>query len=329
MNVKRRILSAVFAAAATLAAVTFTPSARAAIVERVVAVVGDRPILLSELRHRGRPFLFRILVTTPNATQQAAAETEMMRDLLNRMIDDRLEEQAADKARIVVTAEEIDNAIRNVAAQARVRPSDLIGEAKRQGLSEQDYRDEIRRQLLEGKLVQLRVRGRVRVTEQDARAAYSHWVKDMTDQNPVEMRILALRLGAGTTDEQIKARETLAQDIVMKVRAGEDFCKMVTTYSDDNRTKQNCGSSGAQPMANLLAPLQDYAHTLKEGEVGDPLRIGQDAILVVQMAQRPKNPPYEQIKDQMTERAFGEAMERQRKLWLDELRRGVFLEVRY
>ncbi len=326
---KRRLLSLLLGSAMSLAAVTFTPNARGGIVEKVVAVVGERPILLSELRHRARPFLFRILVSTPNAAQQTAAESEMMRDLLNRMIDDRLEEQAADKARLVVTAEEIDNAIKNVAAQARVRPSDLVGEAKRQGLTEQDYRDEIRRQLLEGKLVQLRVRGRVRVTEQDARAAYTHWVKDMQEQNPVELRILALRIGAGAPDEQIKAREALAQDIVMKVRAGEDYCKMVSAFSDDNRTKPNCGSAGAQPMANLLAPLQDYARTLKEGEVGDPLRIGQDAILVVQMGPHTQIPPYEQIKDQMTERAFSEAMERQRKLWLDELRRGVFLEVRY
>ena len=219
----KRLLSGIVAAALSLAALTSATIAgervaEASIVERVVAVIGDRPILLSDLRHRARPFLFRILVSTPNPAQQAAAETEMMRDLLNRMIDDRLEESAADKARIVVTAEEIDNAIRNVAGQAHVRPSDLIGEAKRQGLSEQDYRDEIRRQLLEGKLVQLRVRGRVRVTEQDARAAYGRWVKDMQEQNPIELRILALRLGAGATDDVIKARETLAQDIVTRAR---------------------------------------------------------------------------------------------------------------
>src|SRR5580704_16895146 len=169
-----------------LAGVFWPRPAGAVVVERVVAVVGDRPILLSELRHRARPFLFRIAMSTPNATQQVAAESEMMRDLLNRIIDDRLEESAADKARIVITSDEIDNAVRNVATQAHVKPSELIAEAKHQGLTVQDYRDEIRRQLLEGKLVQLRVRGRVRVTEQDARAAYGHVAKEMVDQNPVE-----------------------------------------------------------------------------------------------------------------------------------------------
>ena len=98
----------------------------------------------------------------------------MFRELLNRMIDDRLEEQAADKAHIAVTPEEVDAAIKNIAQNGRIAVKDLIYEARREGLSEQDYRDEIRRQVLEGKLVQLRVRGRVRVTEEDARAAYTH-----------------------------------------------------------------------------------------------------------------------------------------------------------
>src|SRR5215467_564205 len=77
-------------------------SADAVIVERVVAIVGDRPIFLSELRHRARPNLLRIVASGQNPGFQAAAETETFKAILNRMIDDRLEEQAADKARISV-----------------------------------------------------------------------------------------------------------------------------------------------------------------------------------------------------------------------------------
>jgi peptidyl-prolyl cis-trans isomerase SurA len=328
--VKRRFLTGLLSAAIALSAITFTPNAHGTIIERVVAVVGDRPILLSELRHRARPFLFRILLTTPGAAQQASAESEMLHDLLNRIIDDRLEEQAADKARIVVTSDEIDNAIKNVAAQQRIKPSDLITVAKSQGLTEQDYRDEIRRQLLEGKLVQLRVRGRVRVTEQDARAAYSHWVKDFQEQSPVDLRILALRIPPGATEEVIKVRETLAQQLTMQARAGKpsDFCNLVKQYGDDPQTRDTCGSHGPQAMAALRPPLDSLAQSLKEGETADPIRIGTEAVIIVQMAQTPQIPPYTQVQDAMMERAFGEAMERQRKLWLDELRHGVYLEVR-
>jgi hypothetical protein len=57
--------------------------------------------------------------------------------------------------------------------------------------------------------------------------------------------------------------------------------------------------------------------------------MGNSAILIVQLAsEQPKIPPYEMVKDQMMERAFGDATERQRKLWLTELRRGVYIDVR-
>jgi peptidyl-prolyl cis-trans isomerase SurA len=196
---KRSLAKGLFATVALALACSFARPANAVIVERIVAVVGDRPILLSDLRQRARPFINRIAAQAQNPAQQAAQESEMYRELLGRLIDDRLEEQAADKARLVITPDEVDNAIRNVAAQAKRTVPELIDEVRRQGISEQDYRDEIRRQLIEGKLVQLRVRGRVRVTEQDARAAYNRFVKEIGDQVLVDARLLPLRILPGIT----------------------------------------------------------------------------------------------------------------------------------
>jgi len=307
--------------------------AEASIVERIVAVVGERPILLSELRHRGRPHLWKIAASTQNPTQQAAQESEMFRELLNRLIDERLEETAADKARVTVSPEEVDNGIRQVASQAKLQPRDVINEAKRQGLSEQDYRDEIRRQVLEGKLIQLRVRGRVRIAETDARAAYAHFVRETTQQQPVDLKIIVLQIPPGSSAETTNARQALAQELVIRARRGDDYCEIVASYSEDPTTKNTCGSRGPVPMAMLFPELQKVATALKPGETADPLPfrdpMGNSAVLVVQLAsQQPKLPTYDAVKDQMMERAFMEATDRQRKLWLSELRRGVYIDVR-
>jgi peptidyl-prolyl cis-trans isomerase SurA len=325
----RKLLRASVAGLAAAASLASSPTVgRASIIERVVAVVGERPILLSELRHRARPFQYRVLATTQGAAQQAAAESEMYRDLLNRMIDDRLEEQAADKAHLAVSSDDVDAALRNIANAARISVRDLVGEAKKQGLSEQDYRDEIRRQLLEGKLVQLRVRGRVRVTEEDAKTAYGRWVKDMDQEQPVEMHILALRILPGSTDEQTKARMLFAESLAKEGRQGKDWCELVKTYSDDATTKDSCGSRGPQSLRALVPELQDLVHSLKAGEISEPIRVANEAILVVQMAKEVTVPQYDQVKDAMMERALGEAMDRQRKQWLLELRRGIYIDVR-
>jgi peptidyl-prolyl cis-trans isomerase SurA len=331
---RRSLLTCLAAGAFCFAGATVVPrSAEGAIVERVVAVVGERPILLSELRQRARPHLVRIAMSTQNATQQAAAETEMFRELLNRLIEERLEDQAADKAHLSVTSEEVDNGIRQVAAQAGLDPKLLVAEAKRQGLSEQDYRDEIRRQVLEGKLIQLRVRGRVRVTDQDARSAYLAYQKETAQQSPVELRILVLAIAPGATQEAATARVTLAEEISKRAKAGEDFCDLVMKYSDDKSTVPNCGSRGPVPLQALFPELQEVAKTQKPGETSAPIVFkdptGQQAVLVVQtIANQGKLESYEQAKDKMMERAYVDATERQRKLWLQELRRGTYIDVR-
>lgn len=317
---------------APIVGLTLPPVARASIVERVVAVVGERPILLTELQHRAHPFRGRIYGASSNQAQVAAQESDLYRHLLQRMIEDQLEEHAAGRAHLSVTPEEIDNAIKTVAKGNGLQPAALIAEALREGLTEQDYRDELRRQVLEGKLVQLRVRGRVRVTEQDGRAAFDRWLKETGDPAQAEVRILAMRVPPGASPADVSARRLVAEDIVTRTRGGEDFCRMVAQYSDDQATLATCGSHGPLAVRDLLPEVQTAIQGLKPGELSSPISSGSpsvdQAILIVQLVSAPRVPGYDDVKDNMMERAFGEAMERQRRVWLDELRRGVYINSR-
>lgn len=328
MRSRRSLPALALACALAAGASSAATAAHATIVERVVAVVGERPILLSDLRLRARPFLTHIYATTQNPAQQAAQETDMFRELLTRMIDERLEDQAADKAHVNVTADEIDRALKQKADTINLTPKELLAEAKRQGLSEQDYRDELRRQILDGKLLQLRVMGRVRVTDADGRAAYERWRKDIGAETFVDVRVLAMRIPPGATDADVQAQQELAQKIVVQARGGTSFCQLVQQHTSNTQTKTTCGSQGLQPYSALLPAIQDSLRGLKEGETADPIRYGNEAFLVVQLAKGPGIPAYEEVKAEMTQRATGEAIERQRKLWLQELRRGVYVDVR-
>jgi peptidyl-prolyl cis-trans isomerase SurA len=156
--------------------------AHAEVVERVVAVVGERPILFSELRHRALPSLLRIAAAGQGPSFVAAAESEAYKLILGRIIDDRLEERAAERARITVSPDEVDRGIENVATTNKITVRELLVEVNRQGLTELDFREEIRRQILEGKLVELRVRARVHVTEADARESYERWRQELAKQ---------------------------------------------------------------------------------------------------------------------------------------------------
>ncbi len=312
-------------------------SARAIIVERVVAVVGERPVLWTELVHRAAATRVQIRMQTRDANVISVQEQEMYRELLDRMIDDRLEEQQADKAHVSVTPDEVDRGIANIAAQAQsqqgrpVSVDDVLAEVHRRGMTDQDFRDEIRRQILEGKLIELRVRPRVRVTDQDAHAAYQHWVQELKEKQPVDVRTLPLHVPASSTPGQVEARRALAQEIVDKARGGTDFCELVTSYSDDTSTRDTCGSRGPQPFAGLLPPIQDAIRATKPGTVSDPILVHtppDDAIVVLMYGGETKAPPFDQVKGEMDQQALLDALERARKQWLKELRGKVYIDVR-
>jgi peptidyl-prolyl cis-trans isomerase SurA len=311
--------------------------ARAVIVERVVAVIGERPLLWTELVHRAAATRVQIRMQTRDANVISVQEQEMYKELLDRMIDDRLEEQQADKAHVTVTPEEIDRGISNIAAQAQsqqgrpVTAQDVLEEIHRRGMTDQDFRDEIRRQILEGKLIELRVRPRVRVTDQDAHAAYQHWTQELKDKQPVDVRTLALRVPAPGTQAQVEARMSLAQDIVKKARFGADFCALVAQFSDDTSTRDACGSRGPQPFAGLLPAIQDAVRATPAGTVSDPIpvRIGSDdAIVILMNGGETHAPPFDQVKNEMEQQALLDALERARKQWLKDLRRKVYVDVR-
>jgi peptidyl-prolyl cis-trans isomerase SurA len=338
--VKRGKLSLSFVGAliaGLVAALGWSSSAGALIVERVVAVIGERPVLWTELVHRAAATRMQIRMQTHDANVIAVQEQEMFKELLDRMIDDRLEEQQADRAHISVSSEEIDRGISNIAAQAQsqqgraVSVQDVLAEVHRRGMTDQDFRDEIRRQILEGKLIELRVRPRVRVTDQDAHAAYQHWVQELKEKQPVDVRTLPLRVPAPATQRQIDARMALAQELVEKVRSGADFCQIVTQYSDDVSTRDTCGSRGPQPFTSLLPPIQDAVRATKPGSVSDPIPVhtGQDdAIVILMNGGESRTPPFEQVKNEMEQQALLEALERARKQWLKDLRRKVYIDVR-
>ncbi len=336
-SIARLLKGAVGAVVGTLALCGSPSRARAVIVERVVAVIGERPVLWSELIRRAAPTRIQIRLQTHDANVVMVQEQEMYKELLDRMIDDRLEEVQAEKAHLTASPEEIDRGITNIATNAQAqqgRPvtvADVLSEVHRRGMTDQDFRDEIRRQIIEGKLLELRVRPRVRVTDEDARTAYQHWAQESKDKEPVDVRVLALRIPQGATQEQFKARMALAQDLVTKVRAGTDYCAIITQYSDDVTTRDTCGSRGPQPFQALLPPIQDAVRATKPGEISAPVTVhlGQeDAIVILRYGGEAHVPPFAEVKAEMEQQALLDGLERARKQWLKDLRRNVYIDIR-
>jgi peptidyl-prolyl cis-trans isomerase SurA len=306
-----------------------TPSARATIVERVVAVVGDRAILLTDLRQRATPFLLKVHEQPMPDAQRNAAISQVYRATLERMVEEELEQKAAAEARISVSSQEIDQALTLIAQQNGIAPEQLIDEAKRQGMTETQYRAELRRQVMQQKMANLRLQGRVRVTEDDVRSTYQRLVLQERAELNCRAAQIVVAIPAGADEKVVAEKRALADSLRRRADAGEDFAALVAQYSDDAATKRVGGLLPSQKPAEQPEAIARAVMSLELGRSSPPVRFGNSFVVLKLIERDPSSlPPFAQAQGPLRERVYMEKMGKARKHWLESLRRRTHVEVR-
>ncbi|MBM4361872.1 MAG: peptidylprolyl isomerase [Deltaproteobacteria bacterium] len=304
-------------------------AAGGAVVERVVAVVGEHAILLSELRDRARPFLARVEAQTSDPAQLAAARSQLYTQLVGRLVDEELQQRAANRANLTVGPREIEDALERVASQNGVTVERLVEEAAQTGLSEASYRQELRRQLLEAKLLNLRVQGRLRVTEDDVRATYQRIVVEERQKLAFRAEWIRVAIPATLPQPEQAARRALVTRLAARARAGERFQALARSHSTDRATRDRGGDLGWLNPGQLPGPANAAALALDAGGISEPFRLGSDLVVLRVVERAPSTlPGLTEARDELAQRAYMEKMNQARERWLEGLRRQAHVEIR-
>ena len=318
-----RSLLALLAATALFGSLAVTEPARATVVERVVAVVGERAILLSDLRRRAQPYLLQMQQTVPAGAQRNAAISQLYKALVERMVDEELEQRAAAQAKVVVTEREVEAALGRVAAQNNISVEKLLTEAQRTGMEPGQYRDELRRQLLQAKLINVRLQGRIRVTEDDLKSAYRKLVIEERERLPFRAAWVFLQGGDS------KKQRDLAERVATAARTTE-FSELARRYSEDEATRNQGGVLAATRLEQVPPAMRRALLALDVGESSGVISLGGGGYAVLKLLSREESqlPDYDTARAELGERVYVEKMNQARRTWLDNLRRQHHVEVR-
>jgi peptidyl-prolyl cis-trans isomerase SurA len=330
------ILSAAFVAVALV-----PRPAAAVVVERVVAVIGQKAVLLSDLNKRARPLLLRLNQQCPLGSAPCIpAENRIKRELLQKMVNEELERQAAIKAKVNVTAEDVDRIIARIARMAGRTVAELYGEIATQGFTQAEYRQDIRRQVLEGKLVNRLVQNQTRITPEELKSEYRNFKRRERKVLLYQVSWLVLRVGEKPNPTLVASRMAEAQDLVARARAGADFAQLVKQHSDDERTRDRGGDLEVRAPAGspylkdrryntLAAPLEKVARGLNLGQVSAPFRF-QGGVVVMKLTNRQPSrfPSYQAARREMARLVQNKKLEQVKSKWLKGLRRRTHVDVR-
>jgi peptidyl-prolyl cis-trans isomerase SurA len=311
-------------AALALGIVALSRPAAATVVERIVAIVGERAILMSDLRERAHPLLVRINQELPAGAQRSAAISQLYKSVVERLVDEELISRVARRSKIIITEKEVDNALTTLARQNNITIERLLLEARAQGQTDAKYREEVRRQLLEYRVMNVRLQGRIQVRDEDLRRSYREII--LQERKNLNFTVAWILLRPRPPGPSVVE---LANSIVRDLRQGRDFADLARQYSTDKKSAARGGELGRFAPGKLPTPIDRALLNLEPGEFTMPIHVG-DGYVVARLLARDASqlPTLEEAKAELAERVYSDKMGQARRRWLDGLRKQMHVEIR-
>jgi peptidyl-prolyl cis-trans isomerase SurA len=311
-----------------LALVLAPAAARARVVERVAAVVGDSLVLASEVEDRVGPLMADVNHIT-DQEKRAARATALRHEVLERLIDDELILQQAAELKLSISSEQVDASIEEIKKQNSIDDDQLREALKSQGMTMGAYRADLKRQLLRFRVLNVAVGSRVNISDDEVKAYYDRHMKDMANVQ-VRASHVFIAIPAGADATIVNEKQAQAQKILERAKAGEDFAKLAREVSDDAATRAEGGDLGYFGKDMLPKAIEEMVFAMKPGEVRGPVRADRGFHVIKLVDRKTKDPkPLDEVKDDIRMQLRQKDMERQTKTYLAELRKKTLVDIRY
>ena len=204
--------------------------------------------------------------------------------VLNRLIDQTIQEQEGKRLGIVITPEFLENAVKMVAERNNLSPEKLRQEILKTGMTWDDYLKTLRHDLLLDQLRQRMVDERIYISDAEVDAYLKNQgvqVRSNTANNSaaagpvyIELAQILVRVPEGSDSNTERNLRLKAEGLLARVKAGEDFAGVAAAASDGQEAL-NGGVLGIRPLDGWPDLFVENIKDLSSGQVSGLVRSGQ------------------------------------------------------
>jgi len=299
----------------------------AQMVDRIVAIVNQDAITLSELDDAIEPFVKQIDGAAYGPGEKRQLLFKVRQDILNRMIDQKLTDQESERLGISIHDSEIDKRVEVVKNENYMTDEDLTKALGNEGYTLDEYREKIKEQLLSMKLVNLEVKSKIAITEDEIKEYYDNHKKDFGGEERYHLRTILIRVSSWERAEDKENALKTIDIVVNALKAGTPFAEVARQYSQDLTAKDG-GDLGFFTINELAPELQETVRWMKEGEVSSVLHTTPGyQLLKVEAIVLSSGKPFEEAKTEIQEQMYREEVEKKYRAWLEALRERSYIKV--
>ncbi|MFH1045152.1 MAG: peptidylprolyl isomerase [Pseudomonadota bacterium] len=252
--------------AGNLLAQTAAPSA-VVLVDRIVAVVNSEVITSREVAER-------VKAVTEQLSRQGTPlppSDVLQKQVLERMIVDRLQIQLAKETALRVDDLQLDRTVARVAESNKVSLTEFRRALERDGIQFDKFREEIRNEILLSRLREREVDNRIVVSDNEIDYFLSQQGASQTSANEYDLAHILLRLPEQASPEQVEKQRARAEEVLLQLSKGADFAELAVGFSDAPDALQG-GAMGWRARDRLPEMFARVLEGMKPGEVSAILR---------------------------------------------------------
>ncbi|MGE5322935.1 MAG: peptidylprolyl isomerase [Actinomycetota bacterium] len=319
------------------------------IVDEIVARVNDQIITRSQFDRAKQSQLQEIKQEFPNDWQSRWANAQ--KDVLRELIDEQLLMQKGKDLGITGETETVKQLNKMRQQMGLPTMQALEDEAKKQGISFEDYKESIRTRVVTQQVIGQEVGSKIgsAITQQEIQDFYNQHKQDMSGPEEITLSEILVSAHAKPSPDKsaqndasektedkdtqedpalVAKAEAKAKLIYAQLKTGAKFEDLARKESDGPTAAQG-GPLGTFKKGELAKEFEDATMSLKPGDFTQPMRTKQGFLILRVDDHRPAGvPPLKEVENRIREAIYSQKLEPAARDYLKKLREQAYIEVK-
>lgn len=335
-------------------------------VGKTVAIINNEPIFAEDLEREAEPFLERFKKTAPEKEQTPEKILELKKEILDRLIEEKLLMQEAKNKKLRVNKVELERGIAQfkepfgVDERGNLRnPSDaekkFQDQLLKEGMTQEQFNKRVEEQLLKVKLIEQEVRSKITLpqetevrkffekiqkkmagkpveglstAEEEDLAQLAKYLERLTGEQ-VRIRWIVIRSQKKDAAERRMEAKKKMEELLARIKKGEDFAFLARKFTEDPLSKERGGDLGFVAKGDLGLPEVDAViFKMKEGEITPILETDIGFHLVKIIEKKASHPlEYEDISEDLKNWLAQKSFNQKLEKYLKDLRAKANIKI--
>ena len=297
-----------------------------AVVDRIVAVINQEIITLSEVEARMGPQPKEI--QSGNRLGMRERIDEVRRKILEQLIEEKLIDQEIEKSGTKVTNKEVEAALEDIKSRNAATQEDLKKALAKDGLSLEAFKKQIEKKLQRMKLINIMIKIESKIGERELRDFYQNNIDGYRSTETYQTSHILFRIPQKATLQEVREIRRRFQKVLEKIKRGEDFGEMALLYSEDASAK-NRGDLGYFKKGELLPAFEKEALRLQIGEVSGIIRTDFGFHIIKLLDRKGGDPiPFEEVKEKVQADSYDKKTEKAFRQFISTLKEKSVIDIK-